>query len=174
MLKPAGQYILNLNNHMSNIGMDLNNLYYSDNYFNFETDDSKKIQFVSIDKYDNISMYCAVEIEKCCHFIHSLRVIRLNNDSKYDMMVAKDFMEFIRYMFFHYKFVKLKFSACTNSPYIKMYDKFCLKYGGRIVGIEKKDRRLINGFISDVKLYEVLQEDFIKKVGCKFSFKNKK
>jgi|WetSurMetagenome_2_1015567.scaffolds.fasta_scaffold124309_3 hypothetical protein len=41
------------------------------------------------------------------------------------------------------------------------YDKICKKYGGRIVGIQSSEVKLIDGYHYDLKLYEILKEDYI-------------
>ena len=38
------------------------------------------------------------------------------------------------------------------------------KYGGRIVGIKKKDVQLIDGKYYDLKLYEIFADDYFKSI----------
>lgn len=53
----------------------------------------------------------------------------------------------------------MRWFAYKDSPADKMYRKFIKRYGGRIVGIEKRAGILEDGKYYDGVLYELLRED---------------
>ena len=67
-------------------------------------------------------------------------------------------------IFEKYNFRKLSFYVVVGNPIEKSYDKMCERYGGRIVGVKRKNTRLIDGKYYDEKLYEILKEDYMKAV----------
>lgn len=77
------------------------------------------------------------------------------------MVFAADMGHAIRDIFEKYQFRKLCFSVVVGNPIESSYNKMCLKYSGRIVGIRKKNARLIDGNFYDEKLYEIFKEDYI-------------
>jgi hypothetical protein len=89
-------------------------------------------------------------------------MIRFDRKSQYDILFAKDMKKIFMMIFTYYKYNKLDFSVCVESPNEKIYDRFVLRYGGRIVGVKKRNFKLIDGTICDQKYYEILIEDFKK------------
>lgn len=69
----------------------------------------------------------------------------------------------LRDIFEKFHFRKLDFTVVIGNPIESTYDRMVEKYGGRIVGIQKKQVRLIDGQLYDKKLYEILAEDYFKK-----------
>ena len=176
MLKPAVLYKDALPACWAKASLDPRNRFYAETYWNFENtvreSNWESHQFVSVDSSDNIVGYISITIDRGCHFVRSLGVLRFDKSGKYDILFARDFKEFFRLMFCYYKYQKMSFSVCIGSPHEKMYDRFCRKYGGRIVGIKKRNFRLMDGTICDQKIYELLIEDFLKKAGDKLNGKD--
>lgn len=59
---------------------------------------------------------------------------------------------------FHFR--KLSFSVVVGNPIEPQYDKLIKKYGGRIVGIQEAQTKLIDNKYYDVKLYEILEDQY--------------
>lgn len=168
MIKHAFLYRNALPRLLSEASLDLENKFYPENYWIYEgnigNDDWGGHQFVSVDSCDNIIGFFSVSIDRPCYYVHSFGVIRFEKASKYNIMFAKDFKKIFEIFFKHYKYNKLDFSVCIGSPNEKMYDKFVNKYGGRIVGIKRKNFKLIDGTICDQKYYELEREPFVEKL----------
>lgn len=73
---------------------------------------------------------------------------------------ARDLGKALTDIFELYKLRKLSFSVIIGNPIEKSYDKMCERYGGRIVGVKKKQVRLIDGLFYDEKLYEIFRENY--------------
>lgn len=84
----------------------------------------------------------------------------INFEERPSITFAKDLGQALEDSFERYKFRKLSFSVVIGNPIEKSYDKMCEKYGGRIVGVKRKQVRLIDGELYDEKLYEILREDY--------------
>lgn len=89
------------------------------------------------------------------------------NFSNEKLQFGKDLVQVIKDIFYKYNFRKLTFTVFVGNPIEKSYDKMVNKYGGRIVGIQKKHTRLQDGKYYDEKIYEIMREDFINKVKYK-------
>ena len=115
-------------------------------------------QFVSVRNGEVIG-YIGYSIDRSWDLVNDLSII--NFEDSPSMVFAADMGHAIRDIFEKYQFRKLCFSVIVGNPIEKAYDKMCLKYGGRIAGIRKKNARLIDGNFYDEKLYEIFREDYI-------------
>lgn len=115
-------------------------------------------QFVSVRNGEVIG-YIGYGIDRSWDLVNNLAII--NFEDSPSMVFAADMGHAIRDIFEKYQFRKLCFSVVVGNPIESSYDKMCLKYGGRIVGIRKKNARLIDGNFYDEKLYEIFKEDYI-------------
>jgi hypothetical protein len=138
--------------------------YNASNYYEYKfelSDDSwSKLEFVSVDKNDNVIGFLSAKIDRTNEAISSLKVINF-----YDLnyTFSKDFHHFLTELFIKYNFRKISFSVVVGNPAEKMYDKYIDKYGGNIVGICKDDIRLFDGKYYDFKLYEIFKHEFMKR-----------
>jgi hypothetical protein len=166
MLKQAVLYKNALPSCFAEASMDVRNKFYTDGYWNCDeimaNSGWSKLSFVSVDSSENIVGLIMAQIDHNSHFASDLSMIRFLKESKYDMLFAKDLKKFFIMIFEYYKYCKLDFSVCIGSPNEKIYDRFAEKYGGRIVGIKKRNFKLMDGTICDQKFYEILIEDFLK------------
>ena len=97
------------------------------------------------------------------YYAHNLRII--NFEEKPNFLFSKDLKEFIiDVLFLKFRFNKLQFTCVVGNPIEKTYDRFIIKYGGRIVGIYEKDVRLVDNKIYDLKLYEITREAVLSKL----------
>ena len=71
----------------------------------------------------------------------------------------RDLESFIEYLF-SIGFNKIKFNCVIGNSAERLYDKFIIKYNGRIVGISKQEIKLVDGKYHDVKLYEILRSEY--------------
>lgn len=94
--------------------------------------------------------------------VHSLNII--NFEERPSGTFALDCGHAIRNIFEKYRFRKLNFFVIIGNPIEKTYDKMIDRYGGRIVGIKKKNARLIDGKYYDEKLYEIMRDDYMEAV----------
>ncbi len=132
---------------------------YSD--YNLEIDKNgwSLLQFVSVDREDNIIGYFEAAIARAEHIVTSLWVF---NFYDVNLIFSKDFKQFFDDLFTKYNFRKVNFSVIIGNPAEKMYDKYIKKYNGRIVGIRKEDTKLFDNNYYDVKLYEIFRKDYMK------------
>lgn len=115
-------------------------------------------QFVSVRNGDVIG-YIGYNIDRSWDLVNNLCVI--NFEDSPSMEFSADMGHAIRNIFEKFNFRKLCFSVIVGNPIESSYDKMCLKYGGRIVGIKKENARLIDGCFYDEKLYEIFREDYL-------------
>ena len=94
--------------------------------------------------------------------VHNLNII--NFEEKPSITFARDLGQVLIDIFEKYNFRKLSFYVVVGNPIEKSYDKMCERYGGRIVGVKRKNTRLIDGKYYDEKLYEIFKEDYMKAV----------
>ena len=87
----------------------------------------------------------------------------LNFTEECDYIFGKDVFQAIEDIFEKFNFRKLSFCVVIGNPIEKTYDRLCEKYGGRIVGIEKEETKLCDNRYYDVKRYEILRKDYMKK-----------
>ncbi len=120
---------------------------------NIENNSWNKLQFVSVDKNDNIIGYLCASIDRDIHSVTSLGVLNF-----YDINVtfSRDLHKFLYNLLYEYKYRKLNFSVVIGNPAEKMYDKYVKKYNGRIVGVQKDHVKLQDNQFHDLKLYEIM------------------
>jgi hypothetical protein len=82
-------------------------------------------------------------------------------------MFSHDMGDFIFSLFLRHRFNKIVFRVVVGNPAEDIYDRFCVKYGGRIVGVLKDNVKLLDGKNYDEKLYEIMLNDFEKSIGEK-------
>ncbi|MDE7445913.1 MAG: hypothetical protein K2N15_09485 [Lachnospiraceae bacterium] len=75
-----------------------------------------------------------------------------------------DLEKALKDIFTKFNFNKLKFSVVIGNPIEKAYDKAIKRYGGKIIGIEKQETRLIDGKLYDVKRYEIMRSDYLEAI----------
>ena len=106
------------------------------------------------------------------HITYSINRIANSVDSfgcvhfgkNYPYIFGKDLVTALKEIFEKFKFNKISFCVVIGNPIEKTYDKLVQKYGGRIVGIWKQDRRLLDGNLYDSKCYEILAEDYFNTI----------
>jgi hypothetical protein len=116
------------------------------------------IEYVSVDRNNNIIGYLGANIDRESNKVSSLRI--LNFKDKGNITFSRDLRNFIIELFERYKVNKIEFSVVGGNPIEKMYDKYIKKYNGRIVGHFKDYVKLTDGEYHDYKMYEIFKKDF--------------
>lgn len=163
MLKLAIQYSDELNKLFVNVAHNdkykfFNTTRHCDYDLNLAKDSWSHLEFVSVDKNNNVLGFLSARIDRHADSISSLRAINFH-DLNYTF--SKDFHQFIRDLFEKFNFRKINFSVVVGNPAEKMYDKYINQYKGRVVGIYKEDVRLFDGNYYDFKLYEIMRSDYL-------------
>lgn len=111
----------------------------------------EKIQMVSM--YDGkLNGYLSATIDRPTNSVSSIVIISFENNS---FIFGKDIHSFFRNLLKN--FYKINFSVYIGNKVESAYDRLVERAGGRVVGIYKKDVRLVTGEIVDRKVYEITQ-----------------
>ena len=119
-----------------------------------DKDTWNNIQMVSVDSEGNIHGYFAVAVDEMLNRLHSMGVI--NYSHKCDIAFSKDFYQLLKYLFVDRGFYKLEWTVVIGNPIEKMYDRFCRKAGGNIIGISHDSIMLRDRKPYNEQHYEVL------------------
>lgn len=74
---------------------------------------------------------------------------------------AKDLLQMIDDIFEKYHFNRMDWHCWADNPAIRGYRKFCKRYGGREVGVLRRKGRLLDGYLHDSVIFELLSEDYL-------------
>ena len=162
MLALAYKYQEELNSKMLEIAFNDKYKYYNNGiYWDYtkpiENDSWNKLQFVSIDKNDNILGYLEATIGRTNELISGLAIINFYDTN---ITFSKDLYEFLTSLFEKHNFRKIEFEVVQGNPIEKMYDRCVRKYGGRIVGILNQHVKLSDNNYYNLKMYEIFKVDY--------------
>lgn len=132
-------------------------LWYSDQTIDDET--WNRHQFVSLDRDGNLIGYISYSV---CRQTHNCSKLVIINFSDNKVIFGRDLAQVLIDIFEKFKFNKLSFSVVIGNPAEKSYDKWIRKYNGKIVGIKEKETRLMDGDYYDVKLYEIMRDNYLE------------
>lgn len=118
-----------------------------------------KHEFVSV-RGNEVIGYICYDIDRANQDV-AFGLCIINFEEKPSMTFAMDLGKALTDIFEKFCFRKLNFYIVVGNPIEKSYDKMCKKYGGRIVGVKKKNVRLFDGKLYDEKLYEIMREDYL-------------
>lgn len=129
-------------------------------YDEYKPDNStwNRHEFVSMDKDKNILGYIKYGICRDDRNCHSLQIINFSDNK---VVFGRDVIKCLDGVFSNFQFNKLSFCVVVGNPIERSYDRLVKKYGGRIVGTKVKDCMLMDGNYYDIKLYEILKEDYL-------------
>lgn len=116
-------------------------------------------QFVSIGKAQKILGYMSASVDRGARFVNNLSLISFDKNA---MTFIRDFQRFLWRLISYHNYRKIKWSVTCGSPHEKTYDKLCVKYGGRIVGVFEKENLLEDGQLYNVKYYEIMSDKLIE------------
>jgi hypothetical protein len=177
MLKRAILYQVQLADRFANLVDDPRCKYFSSEYSvlqpELKTSTWDTHQFVSIGtQYTPVIGFLEATIKRAGHYVSNLCIVKFSpegaresgsfNNFNRDIIFAKDLYTFLTNLFLVYKYNKLEYGCPVGSPQEKMYDKYTLKYGGRIIGISTEHFVCESGERLDHKYYEIMRKDFLK------------
>ena len=128
-------------------------------------DDWNVIQMVSVDDDGHVRGYFHVNVFEAQSSLIDLGVV--NYGAKCDPVFALDFYRFLCYLFVERGFRRLEWTVVIGNPIEKMYDRFCRKAGGRIIGVRHDAVMLMNREYADEKIYEVFHDDVLTYLNAK-------
>jgi hypothetical protein len=133
--------------------------------YGFDLEDSSwsQLDFVSVDKHNNIIGFLSAKLNRNNDSVSNLNVV---NFHEINITFSKDFRQFLDDLFFKFNFRKINFGVVVGNPAEKMYDKYVQKYNGRVVGVKKDDVILYDNKYYDFKLYEIHRKNIKTECGC--------
>jgi hypothetical protein len=123
-----------------------------------------KLQLLSVDENNNIIGYLCAMLDRELNHVTELKIVNF-----YDINItfSQDLKQFICDLFLKYNFRKINWTVVVGNPIEKMYDKYTSRYGGRIVGVLKKEVLLNDRKLYDKKIYELFRGDFVQNYNLK-------
>ena len=134
-------------------------------YFNMGYDELEEIlasnkdkhQLLSVDTEGNICGMIFYNIDRCTRNVCGFNAASFDTNA---ITFGRDLLQSIDDIFVKFKFNKLCFGVVIGNPIEKTYDRLCAKVGGRVAGYYRKDCMLMDGSFADVKVYEILREEY--------------
>lgn len=77
------------------------------------------------------------------------------------VIFARDILQVVDDIFCKYHLNRMDWWCWADNPTIKAYRKLCKRYGGREVGTLLRKGRLLDGFLHDSVLFELLSDNYI-------------
>jgi hypothetical protein len=164
MLQPAYPYLDQINLLKSKLIYDERYKYYNFGgiYINHDISLDKtlwdEIHLVSINSAEKIIGDFIAIINRQTYNISSISILNFNSEN--NLIFANDAGKFFFDLFNKFNFNKVNWKVIIGNESEIIYDNLIKKYGGRIVGIYKKDIKLWDGQFYDMKAYEILKEEF--------------
>lgn len=75
---------------------------------------------------------------------------------------ARDLRTAVDDIFVKFGLNKLEMEVMIGNPVERTYDRLVPRYGGRIVGIKKETLRDMSGKLCDIKMYEIMRDDYLR------------
>ena len=163
MLKAAQLYEEELAYELTKTWYDDEFKYYAfDSYYastEIASDTWESQQFVSVDRDDNIVGFISYKVNRQTCNAHAMSAINLNHNK---VVFGADLIQAIDDIFMRFNLNKLDFDVVIGNPAEKTYDKFIKMCKGRVVGTLKNETKLIDNNLYDVKLYEIMRDNWVK------------
>ena len=116
-------------------------------------------QFVSVNADDKVIGFISYNIDRNTNNVYNLGIVNFTNEK---ITFGADLQQAISDIFEKFNFHKLSFFVLIGNPIEKQYDKLVKKYHGRIIGIVKEEMKCFDGKYYDVKLYEILRDEYMQ------------
>lgn len=117
-------------------------------------------QFVSV-RDGRVIGYLSYSIDRDSDVVYGVQIINFTLEP--NITFSKDLAPFLRDVFMKYGHRKLRFTCIADNPIKPSYDRVCEKYGGRVVGVYRREERLLDGEYHDTVIYEILLDDFLRR-----------
>lgn len=75
---------------------------------------------------------------------------------------GRDVLMVIDEIFLKFGLNKIEANVVIGNPAEKNYDRLLPRYGGRIIGIRQETIRDMAGNLCDMKMYEIMREDYLR------------
>lgn len=159
-------------NHEDELKMKFQSTWFSEKYkywayssyyeaFEVAQNTMESHQFVSLNPEGEVIGYIGYSVYRGDDSVDGLNIINFTDGNKATFGI--DVATAVRDIFEKFHFRKLNFVVVIGNPIEKTYDHLMKKYNGRIVGTWKKHVKLYDGAICDVKLYEIMAEDYFRR-----------
>lgn len=130
--------------------------------FCIEDNDHNKIQYISIDKDNNILGFFEATINTNYHVIDDMLLISFNDLANQEF--GLDLVRFIDLLFIRRNYRQIYFKAVTANPIYSYYERFLLKVtkSGCIIGVMKSYVRLSDNQYYDLAIFCIYREKYLK------------
>ena len=115
-------------------------------------------EFVSLNKAGEVIGFFSYEINSSTRVADRFSAINFSNDK---VTFGMDLRTVIDDVFVKFGFSVLEFEVICGNPIEKAYDRIAKKMGGRILCTKAKRALDLAGNICDVKVYEILKDDYL-------------
>jgi len=115
-------------------------------------------RFVSKNKSGNIIGYIGYSLSRTNDYANGLCAINFTDNK---VVFGRDLIQVLDDIFTKFNIRKLSFSVVVGNPVERSYDRLIKQYGGSIVGIKKKEVKLMDNKYYDSKMYEIFREDYL-------------
>lgn len=119
--------------------------------------------FASLDPKDNsVIGMISYHIDRVANNVTQFAVINYHiDDIRKKVIYGRDVAQVIDDIFVRFNHHKMEWFVIQGNPIEKSYDRLCEQLGGRIIGTIT-DATVINGRFHNDKMYELMQEDYLK------------
>lgn len=160
MLAIAQKYTDELKGKLADTAYDLKYMFAHSGYTDEYTPSRStwdKHEFVSL-KDGEVIGYMSYYVNRNDYSASGFCAINFTDDK---ITFGRDLGTVLDDIFTKFNFRKLTFGVYVGNPIEQSYDKAINKFGGRIIGIERKAARLLDGNFYDYKQYEIFREDYM-------------
>ncbi len=163
MIKNAQNYIEKMNEKFRDWSLDERYKYYFLDYYEdlegVKSDWNGRRLLICNKEEESLGLL-TYSIDRVTNNVRSLCLIKDLDKNTDNFLFTKEILQILDDLFIKYKYNKLSFSVAIGNSAEKFYDKWIEKVGGRIVGVKEKDSITIFGDKVDMKMYEVLKENY--------------
>ena len=121
--------------------------------------DYSESHFVILDE-DRIIGYVSYSIIRLTRAVYNLEIVNFTTEEQDRRIFGLGLSRILKNIFEVHGMSKLNFNVVVGNPVEKSYDKMIKRYGGRVVGVYKRDVMLLDGTLCDYKIYEILKEEY--------------
>lgn len=162
-LENAKLYEEEIRREMWRVENDVDYQYYfgSDHRHDFSLVDQPTLKaFAVIDNYkDKLWGYISYHVDTNVRLGHRFGAINFKHQAG---MLDAALPQVIDDCFKKYGLEAIEWVVIVGNPVESYYDRVCKRFGGRVVGIQRKRARDLAGNLCDVKLYEITKEDYFR------------
>jgi len=125
------------------------------------TSEWTSIDYISVDEKQKILGYMSCCIDRVANCCYSFKL--LNFQKHVNLIFSKDVIDFYKMLFFKFNAVTTRWTAATNNPAVKIYDKLITRFGAKKSSVIENYYYGREGY-SDAFIYTVSRKDFLDHV----------